>query len=69
MFTSLSMTGTGMLVALAMMLLRHFNINDIDENTVTSVISALGVILGFIWMIWGHIRARPDLTLGLIRKQ
>lgn len=63
------MTGTGMLVALAMMLLRHFNINDIDENTVTSVISSLGVILGFVWMIWGHIRSRPDLTLGLVRKQ
>jgi hypothetical protein len=68
MFNSISMTGTGILVALIMWALKFFNIADIDQNSVATFVTNLLQVLSFVWMVWGHIRSRPDLIAGIIRK-
>lgn len=57
-----------MIVAVIMVLLRHFNIDGITEDAVSNFVSAVFVAIGFLWMIWGQIRGRKDLVAGLIRK-
>jgi hypothetical protein len=66
MFSTLSLTGSGMLVLLVTNLLAHFNIILGDgqaEQLVTAVLDLAGIVMA----IWGQLR-RPDLTMGMFRK-
>lgn len=66
MFNTISMTGTGMIIALLAFGLPYIGIN-LDQNTITQFVDAVAQVISIILMAWGQIR-RPDLVGGIVRK-
>lgn len=66
MFTSVSMTGTGIVITLIEYALTVFNVK-FDSGSVAAAINGLITFVGFIFVVWGQLR-RKDLTLGMFRQ-
>ena len=65
--SQLSMTGSGVVVALIVAGLKLFGIEVGGEETAKFVESGATVI-SFVLMIWGQVR-RPELIGGLVRRK
>lgn len=66
MFAQTSMVGTGLIITLVEMVLRHFDIS-FGEGEVAVAINGLLAFVGFIFILIGQLR-RKDLKFGLLRK-
>lgn len=70
MFSTISMTGSGVVVAflpLIMLALKFFGV-DVAEEQVTSALNGLLAFLSLILLIVGQAR-RTDLSFGIMRKK
>lgn len=69
MFEKVSMTGTGIVVSLAVLVVSFLEAYGVTvtQNEVVEVINGLAGFVGFILVIWGQVR-RKDLKAGLLRK-
>jgi len=52
---NVSMTITGLVISVIMTIVRGFNL-DLDEGQVTEVVSAIGVVIGFLTVYVGRVR-------------
>jgi len=66
MFTSFSMTGTGIALLIIRGVLNFFGI-EADDSTLVAVVDSVLVVVGWILTIWGQIR-RKDLEGGFLRR-
>lgn len=65
MFTNLSMTGSGIAIALVEYLLTVMNVK-FEAGSVASFVNSIIVAVSFIFVVWGQMR-RKDLSFGLFR--
>lgn len=65
MFTSVSMTGTGIAITLVEYALSAMNVT-FDAGSVSAAINGLVTFVGLLFVVWGQLR-RKDLTLGMFR--
>jgi len=67
MFSTFSMTGSGIVIFAVMAGLKYLNVNGVSEDQVAGAIANGVQLVSFVMMLWGQIR-RSDLNLGLVRK-
>ena len=67
MFKNLSKAGLGIaLIAVLKVIFPFFGI-EVPEESLVQAVEAVGVVLGFILMVYGQLD-RKDLTMGIYRK-
>ncbi len=65
MFTSVSMTGTGLVVLLITYALQWLGVS-FDQNQIAIIVKDVVEVVGWVLTIWGQLR-RKDLSMGLFR--
>jgi len=66
MFQNISMTGTGLAVALIAWVLAGLGV-EVGEESIAGFVQAVLTAAGFVLTVWGQLR-REDLKFGLLRK-
>lgn len=67
MFSMLSMTGSGMVVALLTVILAHFHI-VLSDSQASLLVKDVLEVAGIVMAVIGQVR-RPDLHYGLVRRK
>lgn len=67
MFANISMTGVGAIITIVELVLKSFGI-ELPDGALAQGVNGVVTMLGILWLIWGHIRARQDLIVGVVRK-
>lgn len=65
-FNTVSMTGTGVVIAVITFLFQFFEI-EVSNEIITTAVEAVLTLVSFVLLIWGQVR-RPDLKAGIVRK-